>query len=406
MSEESTPADSASSPTEEAGRISHPSTKTAAKALPYGRDKRKNYTQKLFTLKTKMPSGIFQPEQKIRKFYQVSDIPLAWRDDPYAKFWTRQSELVQHFPKPPDREQARTTTTKQFPRYPTCLLQRAKTPSDRITVINWWLSIDETTQKYWLKEGLKKIFYSPQSSDHTIEEHAQLVTFLNCQPPVAPPSASSPPPQVVTTSATETTPIMRKLEQANAELKKENIALKKENEALKEELTKRKAQDTIIAGQKPSKKGRTLKQRKKLFEKWHKLLIRNTARAKNFAGSTFPFQTTDTHWSIDDFQAVFRDKGTIIQPTPKNKPNSRIVIVQFNDIESIQILFDDTPITKDRYAFELWRKENFSHSTKLEGQHPAEIGSLLVKYDKSVLSLTLEFTMIVVRNELIGAETN
>ena len=189
-------------------------------------------------------------------------------DDPYAKFWTRQSELVQHFPKPVRASQ---TTTKQFPRYPTCLLQRARTPSDRITVINWWLSIDETTQRYWLKEGLKKIFYSPQSSDHTIEEHEYLVTCLNYK--TTAPNSSPRLPQVAETP-------MMKLEKSNAELRTENEALKKENETLREELKKRKAQDAIIAGHRPSKKGRTNKHRKKLFEKWNKLLVRNTAKTK------------------------------------------------------------------------------------------------------------------------------
>lgn len=165
-----------------------------------------------------MPPGIFHLDDRITTYYQVPDIPVVYRNNLQAKFWTRHSDLVQYFPKPispkkkadEDNNSKRLTetlgrndkskdkhkwnlkkdgpfkTTRKFPRYPPCLMVRAKTPADRIVVINWWLSLAEEIQKYWLNEGLKKIFYRPNSDDETIREHQQLVASLNHGQPMIP----------------------------------------------------------------------------------------------------------------------------------------------------------------------------------------------------------------------------
>lgn len=148
-----------------------------------------------------------------------------------------------------------------------------------------------------------------------------------------------------------------------------------------------------------------MKQRKKLFEKWQKLLLKMTTKAKvvicnNVCPDTFQIKLKDdTPWSIEDYEAVFQGKGTIIQPIPENKPKSRMIITEFKDFESVRELYakDEAEIAGHGYKFELWRKGNFSHSTKLR-DHPAKLQSLHVKHDKSVLSLFLEFTMAVVRD--------
>ena len=350
-----------------------------------------------------MPNGICQWTPAFKSYYTVDQIPIDMRYNLHAKSWTLQSELAKLFPKvlSTDPKKQRRTTRK-FPRYPTCLILRTKTPSDRILVINWWQSLNEESQKYWLNDGLKLVFHNPATSDETIQEHENLVERLNTQQCESPTSGDG------TNDVIQQSPAYEKLMKENSKLRDENEALKMEIEALKEELRKRKAEDALW-GAKPSKKGRTAKARQRLFEKWTKMLVRETAKTRltvcyNTCSEFFSVKIKDdTPWSVEDFEYIFGDKGRVIQPTPDNKPKSRMTIIEYKDMDTIQDVFGEATIHRDGYTFDLWQKGNFSKSCKLH-DHPAEIRYLHVQFDRSRLSLTLEFHMAMVRAPIPGVE--
>jgi len=183
----------------------------------------------------------------------------------------------------------------------------------------------------------------------------------------------------------------------NSKLKKEVAVLKKENEELKRENAdlkrKRKASDLP---NEPSKKAKTPAQRKKLFEKWAKALVRESSKSKITNGfSEDPYTVIvkeTTPWSMSDFESIFGGKGTKIQPTPDNKPTSQITILKFETYESIQELFGDANIPVDGYKAQSWRQRNFCKSYR-QGDLNAELTWLEVHYNKSKQTLQLNFHM-------------
>ena len=356
-----------------------------------------------FSPVTSMPNGIIQWSPTFKSYYTVDNIPMDMRQNLHSKAWTLQAELAKLFPKVLSMDPTKQrTTTRKFPRYPTCLILRAKTPADRILVINWWQCLKEETQKYWLNDGLKEIFYAPKTSEETVQEHERLVERLNA------PGGSIPSTGQETSALVQNNPAYDKLRRENNQLRQANEALRKENEALKSEIQKRKTEDALW-GAKPSRKGRTAKSRKRLFEKWTKMLVRETSKTRltvcyNTCSEFFTVRIKDdTPWSVEDFESIFGDKGSVIQPTPENKPKSRMTIVEFKDMQSIQEIFGDATIHQHGYTFDLWQKGNFSKSCKLH-DHPAEIRRLHVQFDRSRLTLTLEFHMAMVRAPIPGIE--
>ncbi|KAF8970487.1 hypothetical protein BDZ97DRAFT_2071910 [Flammula alnicola] len=49
----------------------------------------------------------------------------------------------------------------------------------------------------------------------------------------------------------------------------------------------------------------------------------------------------DEIWEQADFEALFKGKGVLIQPTPENKPKSAVTIIQFNTQSQISAFFGD-----------------------------------------------------------------
>jgi len=194
-------------------------------------------------------------------------------------------------------------------------------------------------------------------------------------------------------------PLVCELRKENAALKKENAQLKKENSELSAK--KRKAPDTASE---PSKKAKTPAQRKKLFEKWVKALTRESAKSKvtNVSwgfNESYSVQIKETTpWSVADFQSVFGGKGTKIQPTKDNKPTSTITILEFGLIDSIKDLFGDATIEQEGYKVSQWRSRSFQKSYKY-GELPAKIDSLQVHFNKSKLTLMLQFQMSMTGDE-------
>lgn len=197
----------------------------------------------------------------------------------------------------------------------------------------------------------------------------------------------------IAAAAASSDPLVAELRQENAALRKENAALKKEIASLTK---KRKASDSSAS--EPSKKAKTPAQRKKLFEKWAKALARESAKTKltnvcwGFNESYSVSIKETTPWSVGDFQSVFGGKGNKIQPTKDNKPTSTITILEFNDMESIKDLFGDAAIEQDGYQVSQWRSRNFQKSYKC-GELPAKIDGLQVHFNKSKLTLMLQFQM-------------
>lgn len=100
-----------------------------------------------------------------------------------------------------------------------------------------------------------------------------------------------------------------------------------------------------------------------------------------------------TPWTVADFQSVFGGKGRKIQPTKENKPTSQITIIQFDDMESIKELFGEATIEQNGYKVSQWRQRNFQKAYKI-AELPTEIESLQVHFNKSKLTLMLQFTMV------------
>ena len=196
-------------------------------------------------------------------------------------------------------------------------------------------------------------------------------------------------------AASSNDPLVVELRKENAALKKEIVELKKENAELSSR--KRKASDTTTISE-PSKKAKTPGQRKKLFEKWTKALTRESAKTKLtnvYWGSTELFDVKvkeTTPWTVADFASVFGGKGNKIQPTKENKPTSTITILEFDNMESIKDLFGDAVIHEEGYTASQWRSRSFQKSYKC-ADLPAKIDSLQVHFNKSKLSLMLQFKM-------------
>lgn len=191
------------------------------------------------------------------------------------------------------------------------------------------------------------------------------------------------------------------LQVENKELKKENEQLKKEKQ--QQTTRKRKTSSDGDDGeqhQQVSKKAKTPAQRKKIFQKWIKALVRESAKTKITNGwgkETYVVTIKETTpWTTIDFQSIFvngQDVGTKIQPTPDNKPTSQITIYTFDTFESIQKLFgDDVTIDKDGYKAQSWCRRNFRKSYK-NGEFDGSITSLKVSFNKSKGTLQLEFEM-------------
>lgn len=195
-------------------------------------------------------------------------------------------------------------------------------------------------------------------------------------------------------AAASSDPLVTELRKENAALKKQIVELKKENAELKS--NKRKASDSAGADG-PSKKAKTPAQRNKLFEKWAKALARESAKTKltNVWGSGESYLVKineTTPWQVSDFESVFDGKGVKIQPTKTNKPTSTITVLEFVNMEAIKELFGEATIEQEGYKASQWRSRSFKKSYKC-GELSAKIDKLQIHFNKSKLSLMLQFHM-------------
>jgi len=105
------------------------------------------------------------------------------------------------------------------------------------------------------------------------------------------------------------------------------------------------------------------------------------------------------------FKQCFEGKGNTIQPTPNNKPKSKVWIINFDDWDSIVQLFEEKSIKRDGHIAWVWSKGGvlqrgfgffgggggFSKSEKIR-KTTARVNSLVVQYNETHSKLQLKFS--------------
>ncbi|KAH6884309.1 hypothetical protein BKA70DRAFT_1339613 [Coprinopsis sp. MPI-PUGE-AT-0042] len=117
---------------------------------------------------------------------------------------------------------------------------------------------------------------------------------------------------------------------------------------------------------------------------------------KDCKGTDFKFQGApktikfDEVLEYDEFIAIFGGHGTLVQPTPTNKPNSTVTIMHFDRNQVLSFL---GPECTTGLKGTLWTKgggPRFAKSLQI-GQCDLRINSLDVNYSKNGMKCTLKF---------------
>ncbi|TBU33523.1 hypothetical protein BD311DRAFT_794307 [Dichomitus squalens] len=91
-----------------------------------------------------------------------------------------------------------------------------------------------------------------------------------------------------------------------------------------------------------------------------------------------------------DFEAIFKGKGVLIQPTPDNKPKSTVTIIEFRSKDQLKELFGDQIETLKGFNWSRGGFPHFEKSYKL-GQCNVEVTHLEVSYSKNGMKCALKF---------------
>lgn len=173
---------------------------------------------------------------------------------------------------------------------------------------------------------------------------------------------------------------------------------------------KRKATDNVPASSKKLKTvtpAATSLNTKKLISKRLAQTIKNSLKGIKFFNG---YDATDRHVNVNDmlsmeeFEALFGDYGTLIQPTPSNKPTSTVYIKQLSADDMKGIL------NVDSFKAELWSKGGrptygggwgfggfgggggFSKGQKIKGGCQVVLRSAQAKYSSNNGKLLLKCT--------------
>ena len=130
--------------------------------------------------------------------------------------------------------------------------------------------------------------------------------------------------------------------------------------------------------------------KKKYLKKWAARLPKVAGMKKTrFTGYDKEIIVEEMGLDRWEFDAIFGDKGHLVQPRPDNKPKSTLIIRSFSAWNEIEAIFKEYGL-KQQLSVSIWRNRNFSKSYYY-GQGPANITSLDVCYNKSRKVLQLKF---------------
>ena len=133
--------------------------------------------------------------------------------------------------------------------------------------------------------------------------------------------------------------------------------------------------------------------KKKYLKKWSARLPKVAGMKKTkFTGFCKEIVVEEVGFDRADFDALFGDKGYLVQPRPDNKPKSTVIIRSFSSWDEIEPIFGDYGL-KQEVTVSIWRQRNFSKS-RYRGQGTANIESLSVCYNKSRKVLQLKFDCV------------
>ncbi|CAB9511897.1 expressed unknown protein [Seminavis robusta] len=182
----------------------------------------------------------------------------------------------------------------------------------------------------------------------------------------------------------------------NEQLRRQVASLEKENEELRVALysQNKRSLDTASNGE-PSKKARTTSHRRKLFKKWAKSVLRESAKVKLTtydSRKTFTVVVKEpTPWSKEDFDAIFEDKG---QCTPENKP-TQLTTIRFESFERVQELFGGEGVEIERTGYEARAmKKPLFDSWYKAGRWDAMLQGMEIHYNSIMGSLQLQFVLV------------
>lgn len=130
--------------------------------------------------------------------------------------------------------------------------------------------------------------------------------------------------------------------------------------------------------------------KKKYLKKWSVRLPKVAGMKKTkFIGCSKEIIVEEIGFDKEDFEALFGDKGYLVQPRPDNKPKSTVIIRRFASFDEINEIFKDYGLS-EKITVSIWRNRNFSKSMYY-GDGEAKIESLCVHYNKSRKVLQLKF---------------
>jgi len=177
---------------------------------------------------------------------------------------------------------------------------------------------------------------------------------------------------------------IRRLRIALREMTGKYNKMKLENDKLKKEIKSTPAKSSN------KKKIDLTKIKKKYLKKWATRLPKVAGMKKTkFIGMEKEIVIEEMGFDREEFDAIFGDKGYLVQPRPDNKPKSTVIIRQFDEWSSIYQLFGEYGLKED-ITVSIWRSRNFSKSFYL-GNGTAKITELNVCYNKSRKVLQLKF---------------
>ncbi|EDR00684.1 uncharacterized protein LACBIDRAFT_333918 [Laccaria bicolor S238N-H82] len=141
-----------------------------------------------------------------------------------------------------------------------------------------------------------------------------------------------------------------------------------------------------VAGPSKAEEKKSKMQIKKIFDRLKKECKSDGLK---FQGSPKTIKI-DEVWEQSEFEAIFSGQGTLIQPTPNNKPKSTVTIIHFKTKAQVEEFFGNE--LKDLRG-NRWTRGGGPHFAKSLKQGPCDvqINSFEVNYSKNGMKCSLKF---------------